>query len=162
MNRSAPPTAQFIWFNKNQSVPPLRMTWTGPFCHRDVSITGHTTSRGSEETKTLWMCCFDITRVKWCAVEQKGRSQALRCGSSYPGGLIGGTGLATWGPRRLVGPLFHTCHREREMRRTIQSLSRDYSHCSGTRSVYSACFSYRDRRNKAHGFFPTFPLCISS
>lgn len=65
--------------------------------------------------------------VKWCAVEQKGHSEALWCGSSYPGGLIGGTGLATWGPRRLVGPLLHTCQRERC---TTQSESQDNSHSS--------------------------------
>lgn len=65
--------------------------------------------------------------VKWCAVEQKGHSEALWCGSSYPGGLIGGTGLATWGPRRLVGPLLHTCQGERC---TTQSESQDNSHSS--------------------------------
>lgn len=159
-NRSAPPTAQFIWFKKKQSIPPLRSTSTGPFCHRDVSITGHKTSRGSEETWTLWMRCFDVTRVKWCAVEQKGRSEASRCGSSYPGGLIGGTGLATWGPRRLVGPLFHTCHRERDEMDDSVTESRLLPLFRYKGRIISVL--YRDRCNNAHTkLFPTFALCLS-
>lgn len=62
-------------------------------------------------------CCngYHATRVKWCASEQKGQSEVLTCGPSYPGGVIGGTGLATWGPGRLVSALFHTCHTEGQL-----------------------------------------------
>ena len=93
----------------------------------------------------MWMYWFDVTSVKWCAVEQKGHSEALRCRSAYPGGLIGGTGLATWGPRCLVGPLLHTCQRER---RTAPSTSRDYKHSSMYRdSISTFCVSLTHRHN---------------
>lgn len=70
--------------------------------------------------------------VKWCAVEQKGRSEAFRRGSSYPGGLVGGSGLATWGPRRLVGPLLHTCQRERNTTPSESQGSSQSSTCKHT------------------------------
>lgn len=82
--------------------------------------------------------------VKWCAVEHKGHSEALRWGSSYPGGLIRGTGLATWGPRRLVGPLIYTCQRERC---TTQSASQGYSDVY-TQYIYILCICLTRRHNE--------------
>lgn len=65
----------------------------------------------------------------------------LRCGSSYPGGLIGRTGLATCGPRRLTGPLIQTCQRER---RTTQSVkSRLVTELNG-REVYPHSLAQKD------------------
>lgn len=100
---------------------------------------------GIRRDSNMWMYWFDVTSVKWCAVEQKGHSEALRCRSAYPGGLIGGTGLTTWGPRCLVGPLLHTCQRER---RSAPSTSWDYKHSSMYRdSISTSCVSLSHRHN---------------
>lgn len=66
-------------------------------------------------TKPTWTCGFDVRKVKWCAADQRGLSEALSCGSSYPGGLVGWAGFATWGPGCLVGPLLQTCQRHQHL-----------------------------------------------
>lgn len=93
---------------------------------------------GQGESKTHWMCGYHATRVKRCASEQKGQSEVLTCGPSYPGGVIGGTGLATWGPGRLVSALFHTCHTEGQLR-----------YCANTQTVQASNQEWQSSLSKA-------------
>lgn len=109
--------------NKNQFHQPWEVLLVPTVAEKCVYYRSYNMT-GTGETKTLWVYHFDVMSVKWCAVKQKGHSEALWCGSSYPRGIIGGTGFATWGPRCLVGSLIHTCQKKRC---TSQSACHHYS-----------------------------------